>query len=281
MRLSFIAFGALTLFSASRSFVGADQLQDEIDAATKRFCGGIDLAGPTQGQVFGNPQQVSVTVTRVENAEAKVVNGVDIFAIDENGNPRYLGTPWKGNYELKTQATLNVDITKAPGVNLPSQFEFRVWVHNQAGPDCTLRSKVFKVTSGTHTNEEMTQLNNMDSNIDRGCFGIEITKPALGEHVQRNQMFPVQVKRDPSSHVETYNNLDLYRIDLETRQPTKIQNSWQGKETVQHMFNVKDKLHSAPGDKAKGKGFAYYYKLEGVTQHTEPCEFYSHPFYID
>lgn len=88
------------------------------------------------------------------------------------------------------------------------------------GPDCTLMSKVgdiqstqwmnertnerimvnlpflgqtFKVKSSSHSNAvEEAEMAAMNPDIDRGCFGTEITKPALGEHVKATQ-FSVQI----------------------------------------------------------------------------------------
>lgn len=55
-------------------------------------------------------------------------------------------------------------------------------------------SKVFKVKSSSHSNAaEDEAIANMDSNIDNGCFGIDISKPALGEHVSASKKFAVQV----------------------------------------------------------------------------------------
>ena len=33
----------------------------------------------------------------------------------------------------------------------------------------------------------------MDANIDKGCFGVDITQPAIGEHV--SGVYPVQIGR--------------------------------------------------------------------------------------
>lgn len=46
------------------TFVEAS-LQDEIDAALKKFCGGIALTGPTKGQTFTNPKKIKVTVSKL------------------------------------------------------------------------------------------------------------------------------------------------------------------------------------------------------------------------
>lgn len=66
----------------------------------------------------------------------------------------------------------------------------------RAGPDCTLMSKVFKVTSSSHSNSvEEAEFEQTVTNIDRGCFGVEITKPALGDHVQAGKSFPINIRK--------------------------------------------------------------------------------------
>ncbi|KAI7866054.1 hypothetical protein BDF14DRAFT_1729090 [Spinellus fusiger] len=278
MKFSLLTVCTLSLLMTCSSVKG-DALQDEIDQARNKFCGGIQLTAPEQGQVFTDPTKVTVTVTRVPNAEAKIINGVDIYSIDASGQVKYLGTPWRGSYALSQKATLTVDITKTLGVVLPSQFEFRVWVHNTAGPDCTLMSKVFKATAATHSNEQTKALNTLDENIDRGCFGLDISKPALGDHVKAVSGAVVQIDRDPASHVQNYKILELHKINLTTRQSSKVEDVWVGNEVVHRMFNIKADLSNVPVEETKNT--AYFYKLTADTQHDEQCFFNSHPFYID
>ncbi|KAL0095717.1 hypothetical protein J3Q64DRAFT_1711247 [Phycomyces blakesleeanus] len=279
MKLSLILSCAIVMFSAT--LVQADSLQDEIDAATKKFCGGIKVTAPTTNKVFSDPKKVKVTVTRVPNSLAKVINGVDIYSINSKGKPTYLGTPWKGTYKLTKSATLTVNVNKVKGLKFPSQFMFRVWVHNTSGPDCTLMSKVFKVKSGSHSNaaEEDEQINALDANIDRGCFGVDITNPATGDHKSSGALDSVQIQRDSSSPVEVFNALTLFKVDLSTREPVQVADAWAGNETVHSMFNIKSTLPTV--DAADAAAFAYYYKLSTTTQHEESCDFYSHPFYLD
>ncbi|KAI9495139.1 hypothetical protein BDB00DRAFT_973168 [Zychaea mexicana] len=261
-------------------FTTADSLQDEIDKARKKFCGGIKVSKPSSGQVFSNPKKVKVTVKRTPNALAKVVNAVDLYMVSSNGTAKYLGTPWKGSYSLKTSATMTVDLTKAQGAKFPSQYEVRVWVRNKdAGPDCTLMSKTFKVKSSSHANAaEDEEINNMDAKIDKGCFGLDITKPAIGEHV--SGYFPVQLVRDGASPVDSLTKVELFKVDINDRQPIKVQDSWEGDVLLYNSFTVKDALKTA-ASKEDDKEYAYFYKLSGVTQHEDKCDFYSHPFYID
>ncbi|KAI7871763.1 hypothetical protein BDF14DRAFT_1873333 [Spinellus fusiger] len=282
MKLSFFVAGALALFSTS-SLVSADSLQDQIDAATKNFCGGIQVTAPATNAVYADPTKVSVTVTRVPNTQAKIVNAVDVYSINAKGQPQYLGTAWRGTYKLETVATLSVDITKIKGLKYPSQFEFRVWVHNQAGPDCTLMSKVFSVKSGSHTNaaEEDQAVAALDTNINRGCFGVDITSPATGEHKKASDVFSVQIQRDSASPVDEYTSLTLYKVDIATRESVKVEDTWTGKEVVHAMFNLKATLPAVGGAVGAAPTYAYYYKLSSTTQHQEVCEFFSHPFYID
>lgn len=74
--------------------------------------------------------------------------------------------------------------------------EHSVWVHNTKGPDCTLMSKVFKVKSSSHSNAvEEAEYKSLNENIDRGCFGVEVTSPTLGEKVPVNQQYAVQIRK--------------------------------------------------------------------------------------
>ncbi|KAI7881394.1 hypothetical protein K492DRAFT_230306 [Lichtheimia hyalospora FSU 10163] len=272
MKLSVLAFLLVALFA----MLAQADLQDEIDQAMKKFCGGIKVTKPSKNQVFSNPKKVKVTVTRQPDAQAKVINGIDIYSIDSKGKATYLGTPWKGSYSLNKVATLTVDLTKAPKAKFPSQFEFRVWVHNKAGPDCTLMSKVFKVKSSSHSNAaEEEAIANMDANIDNGCFGIEISKPAFGEHVPASKKFAVQVDRDGASQVDTITGLELFRVNLDDRQPVKVKDSWSDKSSLHHSFNFKEKVVNPESNSA------YFYKITGTTQDDENCHFFSHPFYVD
>ncbi|KAL0077820.1 hypothetical protein F4703DRAFT_1742811 [Phycomyces blakesleeanus] len=268
MKLSLFIACTLALLSVS---VKADELQDQIDQAQKKFCGGVALSNPSQGQVFSDPTKVTVTVTRVPDAQAKVVNGV--YSIADNGQVKYLGTPWKGTYALNQQATL----TQTAGVTLPSQFEFRVWVHNAAGPDCTLMSKVFKVTSPTHTNADTEAFDNLNVDVGRGCFGLDITKPELGEHVKAAPASLVQIGSDSASHVETYKQLELFKVNLDSREAVKVNDVWTGQENAHQLFTLKTDLSNVQSE----SNTAYYYKLTADTLHSETCSFYSHPFYID
>ncbi|KAI9014449.1 hypothetical protein CLU79DRAFT_370369 [Phycomyces nitens] len=273
--MKFSLFFACTLALLSIS-VKADELQDQIDQAQKKFCGGVALSNPSQGQVFSDPTKVAVTVTRVPDAQAKVVNGVDIYSIADNGQVKYLGTPWKGTYALNQQATLTVDISKTQNISLPSQFEFRVWVHNAAGPDCTLMSKVFKVTSPTHSNADTEAFDSLNVDVGRGCFGLDISKPGLGEHLKAAPASVVQIENDPASHVETYSHLELFKVDLASRDATKVKDVWTGQENAHQIFTLKTDLTNVQSE----PNTAYYYKLTADTLHSETCSFYSHPFYI-
>lgn len=55
------------------SFVQADDLQDQIDAALKKFCGGIAITGPSKGQTFTNPKKIKVTVSKVPPSSAIIL----------------------------------------------------------------------------------------------------------------------------------------------------------------------------------------------------------------
>ncbi|KAI8084710.1 uncharacterized protein BX664DRAFT_337600 [Halteromyces radiatus] len=279
MKFSLLVACVLVFVSMSIMLVQADSLQDEIDAAKKKFCGGIAVSAPATNAVFTSPSQVKVTVTRKPDAQAKIVNAVDVYTIDNKGKAKYIATAWKGNYALNKKATLTVNLSKVSGLKYPGQFEFRVWVHNKAGPDCTLMSKVFKVrSSNSHSNaaDEQQAFSNLDQNIDRGCFGVEITAPKLGEHIKTNTAFPVHIQRDSAAHLDTVTSLTLMKIDLDSRKPTEVKSSYSTNQTITQMLNIKDTI-----DQATPANTAYFYKLTGTTQHDETCEFYSHPFYVE
>ncbi|ORX47690.1 hypothetical protein DM01DRAFT_1368281 [Hesseltinella vesiculosa] len=275
MKLSLFVSCLLAAVASTNVLVRADSLQDQIDAAQKKFCGGIAVSSPTASQVFADPSKIQVTVTRKPNAQAKIVSAVDVYTI-QSGKPKYVGTAWKGNYALNQKATLSVDLSKTKGLKFPGQFEFRVWVHNKAGPDCTLMSKVFRVSSSAHTNDVEQEFSNLDTNVDRGCFGVDLVSPAIGEHKKANEGFNVQIQRDSSSHLENIESLVLYTISLDSRTPQQVQTSWSGNETVHQMVNVKDTIKDA-----SAANNAYFYKLTGSTIYGESCDFYSHPFYVD
>jgi hypothetical protein len=139
-------------------------------------------------------------------------------------------------------------------------------------------SKVFKVKSSSHSNAvEESEYKNLSPNIDRGCFGVELAAPGLGEQVNAASTFKVEIKRDSAAHAESVSKLELYSVDLETRQSTKVQDSWAGNESLHNLFLVKDTVPTS----SKVENAAFYYKLTAAAQDEESCEFFSHPFYIN
>jgi hypothetical protein len=57
-------------------------------------------------------------------------------------------------------------------------------------------SKVFKVKSSSHTNAvEDEEFKALNSDIDRGCFGVELVSPTLGGDVQADQPFSVEISK--------------------------------------------------------------------------------------
>jgi len=263
-------------------FASADSLSDQIDQATKKFCGGLALTSPTKGETFTEGSKIKLTVTRKPNAEAKIVNAVDIYSIGSGNKLTYLGTTWKGSYKLNTKATISVDISKySKKVKLPAQFEFRTWVHNTNGPDCTLMSKVFKVVASSHKNDDGSDSieddgSSLDSNVDNGCFGVSIDQPASEQKVQPGSAFTVSLTRDSASHVEDFKSIELYKVDLQTKAATKVKDSWTGDEHVNKIFNVKDTVDAAD----VSNQYAYFYKVTAGTQHNETCSFHGHAFYV-
>lgn len=85
------------------------------------------------------------------------------------------------------------------------------------------------------------------------------------------------IERDTAAHTDTITSLELYSVNIESRESKLIHSSWTGSQLVHNMFNVKDTIPES----AKAEDTAFYYKLTGTTQHDETCEFYSHPFYVN
>lgn len=78
MKLSLILACFVAIIAIS--FVQADELQDQIDAALKKFCGGIAITGPTKGQTFTNPKKIKVTVSKVSlNQYLSVLLSLTLF----------------------------------------------------------------------------------------------------------------------------------------------------------------------------------------------------------
>ncbi|KAI9268937.1 hypothetical protein BDA99DRAFT_503030 [Phascolomyces articulosus] len=277
MKLSTIVAYTLAMFAAT-AVVKADSLDDEIAQAKEKFCGGIKVTGPTKGQQFADPTKVQVTVVREPNAHAKTVSGVDIYSIAD-GKPKYLGTPWKGNYNLNTKASLPVDITKVEGTEDAAQYEFRVWVRNsEDGPDCTLMSQVFRVAA-SHSNDASYAMQSLDDNIDNGCFGIDLTSPAIGEKVDASKgPISVHIQHDSASPVSQYKSIELFKYVKDSEKKESVHQSWTGKQDASDLFTFKDNI---PEGVTTSDNEAFFYKLKAVTQHGEKCEFFSHPFYYE
>lgn len=64
------------------------------------------------------------------------------------------------------------------------------------------------------------------------------------------------IERDPMSHVQSYKSLELHEVNLDTREPQLIQQSWSGDESADGIFNYKDSLKN----KTAQNNAAYYYK---------------------
>lgn len=53
------------LFAVLAVSIVEASLQDEIDAALKKFCGGIAITGPKKSQTFTNPKKIKVVVSKL------------------------------------------------------------------------------------------------------------------------------------------------------------------------------------------------------------------------
>jgi hypothetical protein len=92
-------------------------------------------------------------------------------------------------------------------INFRSNFIYlySTWVHNNAGPDCTLMSKVFKVVPKSHKNDDGTDSieddgSSLDPNVDNGCFGVSVDKPSSGEKVKAGEAYTVSLSKGTLSH---------------------------------------------------------------------------------
>jgi hypothetical protein len=57
-------------------------------------------------------------------------------------------------------------------------------------------SKVFKAKKSTHSNAvEEEEYKSLSENIDRGCFGVELTSPTIGEKVSADKQYTVQIRK--------------------------------------------------------------------------------------
>ncbi|KAI9496263.1 hypothetical protein BDB00DRAFT_809709 [Zychaea mexicana] len=278
MRLSSIVAGALAVLAVSSvPFARADEsLDQEIAEAKQKFCSGLSVTAPTQGQQFADPTQVRLTVERQPDEQAKTLRGVDIYSISNDGTPKYLGTPWEDIYNLNTKASLPVDITKVEGTDAATQYRFRVWVRNEQGPDCTLMSKVFRVAA-SHTNDASYAMQSLDGKIDRGCFGIDLTAPAIGKKLKASDgPIKVNIKRDPISGVSEYRSIELYKYHSDTKEAELVHKSWDKKTEASELFTFKDTLDQGV---TSDDDEPFFYKLTAVTEDGKDCEFSSHPFY--
>lgn len=54
--------------------------------------------------------------------------------------------------------------------------------------------------------------------------------------------------------METINGLELFRVDLDDRQPIKVKDSWSDNSSLRHSFNIKEKIDNPEANSA------YFYK---------------------
>lgn len=147
----------------------------------------------------------------------------------------------------------------------------------------------------------MEALQNLDKDVGRGCFGVELTKPALGEKIDisKTKRVPVHISKcgclssfficinvylytyntesDPISQLAQYKSLKLYKVNLKDRETELVQESWDGPEDAHQLFSIKDTIKNVSETSPKD---AYFYQVIGVTEDKEECTFTSHPFYL-
>lgn len=143
----------------------------------------------------------------------------------------------------------------------------------------------------------MEALQNLDKDVGRGCFGVELTKPALGEKIDisKTKRVPVHISKcplhfsfawifiymytesDPISQLAQYKSLKLYKVNLKDRETELVQESWDGPEDAHQLFSIKDTIKKVTETSSND---AYFYQVIGITEDKEECTFSSHPFYF-
>lgn len=94
--------------------------------------------------------------------------------------------------------------------------------------------------------------------------------------------------------METINGLELFRVDLDDRQPIKVKDSWSDNSSLRHSFNIKEKIDNPEANSAYFYKYVFIliddhatcthvfvFRVTGTTQDEESCHFFSHPFYVD
>ncbi|OZJ01508.1 hypothetical protein BZG36_05551 [Bifiguratus adelaidae] len=110
---------------------------------------GLRVTEPRTGQKVKEGQEVSIVVDRVVNNLGKRIIAVELYEITNAAKKEAKLIEQVGgnhNIRLNHSATLKDKFNVPKGTKLPGTFTYRVWVENDAGPDCTLLSGSFTAT---------------------------------------------------------------------------------------------------------------------------------------
>lgn len=78
----------------------------------------------------------------------------------------------------------------------------------------------------------------------------------------------IMIDRDGASQVETITGLELFRVDLDSREPVKVKDSWSDKSSLRHSFNFKEKVVNPESNSA------YFYKYVFIITHDHDTRTY-------
>ncbi|KAI8063666.1 uncharacterized protein B0P05DRAFT_555213 [Gilbertella persicaria] len=275
MKLSIAALSALLLSSAV-SFTAADSYSDAI----KSWCQGLDVTAPSSSTVAVAGQKAKITVTRKADQRTKTITGLDLYSVSSAGKATYVQNVWKGNYALKTSASIQ---NALPSNLKAGLYYYRVWVTNlvngQHGPDCIETSHTFKVTTGSHTNAvgEIEYAESLHDNAIYspehydGCFGLSVDYPAEGSVFKPNDHVHIQANRDDSSQTDEVTMIQLYKGQQ------LIATAWRGAEAIQKSFALKDHLILPNVDTTAD----YHYKVYATSKKAnKTCVFESKNFKV-
>lgn len=95
--------------------------------------------------------------------------------------------------------------------------------------------------------------------------------------------------------METITGLELFKVDLDSREPVKVKDSWSDKASLRHSFNFKEKVVNPESNSAyfykyvfiapmitiRAYLYIYAFRVTGATEDNDECHFFSHPFYVD
>ncbi|KAI9282993.1 hypothetical protein BC943DRAFT_328056 [Umbelopsis sp. AD052] len=284
MKFLSVATSALLALGSIVSVANADSYSD----AMKEFCSGITITFPQKTTVVKAGSATKVSVTRVPNAHAKAITGLDLYKVD-SGKAKYIKNIWHGNYTLNTQASIS---DKLDASNPAGLYYYRVWVTNimggEHGPDCTPTSATFKLTSASgHTNadgsvseDDVNDPTLYNPDHQKGCFGLDVKYPAEGQTIDIGKHLRLQLERDSASQTDELLQVDLFKGDP-SNQGQFVQNVWTGEESINNILTLKDHM-VLPSNVTNDGDFFYSIKVSSdkVDKAEDACTFYSKGFKI-